>query len=190
MAGIGLPSGGGGRGNRRTGEASFDLNLAPFLDIIVSIIPMLLLSAVFIEIRMIETPIPQVVANAVENADQRAEKEVVITLHVSAKGGYNFEVNDKGKVKNLKIPLISGAFDYKELSKITQQLKDSYPQVFKLQLAPDKDVTFDHIVRTMDKVRQQEDTSRKIAFVDPKSGQKVETNLMFPNVTFSNVVGE
>ena len=47
---------------RRSSDSTFELNLAPFLDIIVSIIPMLLLSVAFVQIKMIEAPTPQVVS--------------------------------------------------------------------------------------------------------------------------------
>ncbi len=175
---------------KRSSDAAFDLNLAPFLDIVVAIIPMLLLSAVFVEIRTIETPIPTLVAEAVKNADKKTEKEVVITLKVSNQKGFEFLVDDKGKQNTSKIGLKGKALDYEGLFQTTRQLKDRYPEVFKLQLAPEKDVSFNEVVKTMDRVRKQGKDDRKVAFVDPKTGQRIETDLMFPNVTFSNVVGE
>ncbi len=175
---------------KRTGDAAFDLNLAPFLDIVVSIIPMLLLSAVFIEIKTIETPIPTLVAEAVQNADKKTEKEVVITLKVSRKKGFEFSVNEQGKVNTMNVGLKENTLDFVGLFETTKQLKSRYPEVFKLQLAPEKDISFNDVVKTMDRVRKQGRDDRKVAFVDPKTGQRVETDLMFPNVTFSNVVGE
>lgn len=175
-------------GNRRSSDAAFDLNLAPFLDIIVSIIPMLLLSAVFIEIKTIETPVPTVVTEAIENADKK--KEVVISLKVSKQKGFEYLIDDKGKQKTIKVALANGTLDYDSLFRTTLQVKESYPDIFRLQLEPEKDVSFDEVVRTMDKVRKQNHGGRKIAFTDTKTGQKIETDLMFPNVTFSNVVGE
>ena len=41
----------------------------------------------------------------------------------------------------------------------------------------------------MDNLRRTPD-AKKVAFVDPQSGQKIETELMFPNVLFANVVGD
>ena len=49
----------------RIDDSTFELNLAPMLDIIVSIIPMLLLSVVFTRITVIDTPVPQAVEQAV-----------------------------------------------------------------------------------------------------------------------------
>jgi len=45
------------------------------------------------------------------------------------------------------------------------------------------------LVKAMDAVRK-DGQSRKIAFVDPENGEKVQTDMLFPNVTFSNIVGE
>ena len=55
----------------RTEDATFELNLAPLLDIIVSIVPMLLLSVVFVQITMVETPIPQAVQRTMANQDKK-----------------------------------------------------------------------------------------------------------------------
>lgn len=181
------PTGGGGK---RSSDAAFDLNLAPFLDIIVSIIPLLLLSAVFVEIKMVESPIPQLVAEAIDNANKKNEKEISISLKVSRKNGYEFVVTDKGKQNKTRVVLKNGQFDYDGLLEATRKIKVVYPDVFNLQIHPDKEVSFDEIIKTMDQIRRETVAGRKIAFTDPKSGKKIETDLMFPNVTFGNVVGD
>lgn len=166
---------------------TFDLNLAPILDIIVSIVPMLLLSVAFIQVKMLETPVPQVVAEAMANANQEAG--TVITLKLSKKTGFDFEVDQKGKKDHVAVALKDGQWDMDGLYSTALKIKESNPGVFKLELAPESDVKLEEIVGVMDKVRKGP-AERKIAFVDPKSGQKIETDLMFPDVIFSNVVGE
>ena len=49
----------------RADDSTFALNLAPMLDIIVSIIPMLLMSVVFVQIKEMETTIPEIVNEAI-----------------------------------------------------------------------------------------------------------------------------
>jgi hypothetical protein len=55
----------------RATDATFDLNLAPILDIIVSIVPLLLLSIAFVQVKMIDTSVPQVVAEAAQRANDK-----------------------------------------------------------------------------------------------------------------------
>jgi biopolymer transport protein ExbD len=172
---------------RRTSDATYDLNLAPILDIVVSIIPMLLLSVAFVEVRMIETPVPQAVAQAIEHAEEKEETQV--KLAVSAQTGFTFEVTNQGHAQKFEVPRQANKWDYDGLQKMAFELKQKYPQVFKLDLAPAGDVNLNDLVQVMDKVRK-DPKDRKIAFVDPKNGDKLETNLLFPNVIFANVMGD
>ena len=172
---------------RRAADATFDLNLAPILDIIVSIVPMLLLSIAFVQVKMIETPVPQAVSEAIQNAQEKEETQV--KLLVSAVKGFTFEVVVKGKTQKFEVPRRANAWDYEGLQKVAFEVKQQYPQVFKLDLSPEGDVNLNDLVQVMDKVRKDAG-DRKIAFVDPKNGEKLETSLLFPSVVFANVMGD
>lgn len=174
----------------RSTDATFEINLAPFLDIIVSVVPLLLLSVVFVEIKMIETPVPQVVQEIIEKEQKDPDPEVVLTLKVDKVSGFTFDIREKGNSKQITVPVKEGKLDFTGLTEKAATLKEQFPQVFKLGLAPQADVPFNDLVKSMDAVRKQAQPERKVAFVDKTSGQKVETNLIFPNVSFSNVVGE
>ena len=56
---------------KRVEDATFELNLAPMLDIIVSIVPMLLMSVAFVHVTVIDTPVPQVVEKAIAAANEK-----------------------------------------------------------------------------------------------------------------------
>ena len=172
---------------RRASDSTYDLNLAPILDIIVSIVPMLLLSIAFVQVKMIETPVPQAVAEAIQRADDKEETQV--RLMVSAQKGFTFEVVTKGHTQKFEVPRRANAWDYDALQKVAFEVKQQNPQVFKLDLSPEGDVDLNDLVMVMDKVRKDA-TDRKIAFVDPKNGEKLETNLLFPSVVFANVMGD
>jgi biopolymer transport protein ExbD len=172
---------------RRAADATFDLNLAPILDIIVSIVPMLLLSIAFVQVKMIETPVPQAVAEAIAHTEDKME--TTIRLHVSGKEGFTFEVLKDGHTQKFEIPRRANAWDYDGLQKTAFEVKQSNPQVFRLDLEPEPNINLNDIVQIMDKVRK-DPAERKIAFVDPKNGEKLETTLLFPNVIFSNVMGD
>lgn len=172
---------------RRASDAAFDLNLAPILDIIISIVPMLLLSIAFVQVKMIETPVPQAVAEAIQHADDKQETQV--KLSVSEQKGFVFEVSNHGHTKKFEVPRRNNAWDYEGLQKVAFEVKQENPQVFKLDLAPAGDVDLNDLVQVMDKVRK-DSADRKIAFVDPKNGEKLETSLLFPSVIFSNVMGD
>lgn len=173
---------------KRSDDSTFDLNLAPMLDIIVTVIPMLLLSVAFVQVKMIETPIPQMVADA----QMKEQKNPLVSFHLKMDRelGFNLVVNDKGQVKEQKLPMKAGHFDFDGLTTMAAQVKRVYPDHFRLELAPGETVSVNEIVKVMDSVRKAPATMAKFSFKDEKSGQAVETDLMFPDVTFSNVVTE
>ena len=170
----------------RSADATFDLNLAPILDIIVSIVPLLLLSIAFVQVKMIDTTVPQVVAEAAQRANEKAA--TTVTLKVSKAKGFTFEVLKNGNTTPLEVPNKNNIWDMEALHAAAFTLKEKNAEVFRLDLAPDSDVSLNELVVVMDKLRRTPD-AKKVAFVDPASGQKVETELMFPNVLFSNVIG-
>lgn len=173
-------------GLSRATDSTFDINLAPILDIIVSVVPMLLLSVAFIQVKMIETPVPQVVAEAIQRADEKNETKINLKV---MKSGFTFEVVKDGRAMPVSVPNKDGKWDLEALQAAAFQVKEQNTGVFRLDVAPDADVNLRDIVNVMDRVRKVP-AERKIAFVDPQTNQKVETDLMFPNVLFANVIGQ
>src|SRR5882757_4268778 len=100
---------------RRTSDATYDLNLAPILDIIVSIVPMLLLSIAFVQVKMIETPVPQAVAEAIQHAQDKDDTQ--IKLLISSQKGFTFEIVSGGGKQKFDIPRKGSAWDYDGLQK-------------------------------------------------------------------------
>lgn len=172
----------------RVEDSTFELNLAPMLDIIVSIVPMLLMSVAFVHVTMIETPVPQVVEKAIAAANEKNKDLIQVTLSVSKKSGFRFIVNDRGVNRETTVALKADQFDLEGLHKEVLSLKQSYPDVFRLELNPEEDVPLNEIVAVMDQVRSASSAEPKVTFKD-EAGKPIETNLLFPDVVFGNVVG-
>lgn len=170
----------------RANDATFDLNLAPILDIIVSIVPLLLLSVAFVQVKMIDTSVPQVVAEAAQRAEEKSQTSV--SLKVSKSKGFTFEVTKDGKKTPVDVPNKNGTWDMDALNAAGFAIKQKSPEVFRIDLAPEADVNLNELVIVMDKLRRSPE-GQKVAFVDPANGQRMETELMFPNVLFGNVLG-
>jgi biopolymer transport protein ExbD len=170
-------------------EATFELNLAPMLDIIVSIVPMLLLSVVFVQISAIDTPIPQSIEKAIAASNEKSKDLVQISLSVSKTHGFQFNVTENGQTTERKVGLRNGAFDFEKLREEALSLKRAHPGVFRVELNPEESVALNEIVSVMDTVRMTGPTDPKVVFKDVDSGKPVETNLVFPDIVFGNVAG-
>jgi biopolymer transport protein ExbD len=171
----------------RESDATFELNLAPMLDIIVSIVPMLLLSVVFVRIAVVETPVPQAVQKAMVEAENKNDAQ--IQLSVGDGYGFKIQVMHKGKTQDINIAKLNGEFDLDGLHKQIVTLKQTYPDVFKMELHPSEEVPLDKIIAVMDKVRTRTKDDPILYFTDTETGKKVETELIFPDVVFGNVAG-
>src|SRR3954465_12791265 len=121
----------------RTADATFDLNLAPILDIIVSILPLLLMSIAFVQVKMIDTSVPQVVAEAVQRANDKAE--TTVSLKVSKGHGFTFEVTKNGKKTPVEVPNKGGNWDLDALQAAAFGVKQGSPEVFRVDLNPEAD---------------------------------------------------
>ena len=180
----------------REEDATFELNLAPMLDIIVSIIPMLLLSVVFVQITVIETPIPQAVEQAVAAANEKNKDLVQVRMSVANDRTVMITIVDRGATKEFQVAGIGSGTEAKAdldgLYKQVMAIKKQYPDVFRLELNPSDTVPLVDIVGVMDSVRTtrvENGKPVKLSFTDVTTGKPVETNLLFPDIVFGNVAG-
>ncbi|MCB0365113.1 MAG: biopolymer transporter ExbD [Bdellovibrionaceae bacterium] len=169
-------------------ESSFELDLAPMLALMVTLIPIMLLSTVFVRVTIIDTPLPQVVQKALE--EDRNKKDRIITVALDMKdNGFTLQLKSDGKVvKNIELPKKGDGWDLAGLHTEVVRIKKEHPDVFRMDLNPEKVVPYSEIVKVMDEVRQTRSEDPKIYILDKQTNQHVETDLMFPDVVFANVV--
>lgn len=172
----------------RAEDMTYDLNLAPMLDIMVALVPFLLLSVVFVRLVVIETPIPQPVAAAVQKDKENKKKSLNIKMYIQ-KESVILKIVERGRKRNISIKNQSGKYNVKKLHKQLVTLKLKHPNVFSLEILPNESVAYNDIVTLMDAARRTLNGDPKIYITDKKTNKKVETRLMFPNITFGNVVG-
>ncbi|MFS4460409.1 ExbD/TolR family protein [Bdellovibrio sp. HCB2-146] len=168
-------------------NSEFELDLAPLLAVMVKLVPVLLVSSAFVQMMVIESELPQVVSEAIQREEQK-EKPTTVALELTAKDGIQIIVTEKGKENVDTVPLKNGAFDYPVLHQKLIAIKKAHPEVFKLELNPDGKVPYDEVVKVMDEVRQSRDNSIKFPVFDTKQGKNVETNYMFPEIVFTNMM--
>lgn len=168
-----------------SGESTFELNLAPMMDMMVSIIPFMLLSATFLQLMLISTPLPVPVAKALEQDREKDKREVSIKLTMSRSKDMMLEVKDVGgAVTKVAVPKTSGEFDYNHLHKKLVEVKLRYPKVFRVELNPENQVDYNSIVRVMDASRNMQNADPKVKI------DGADTPLLFPDVILGNVMAD
>lgn len=167
----------------------FDLDLAPLLAVMVKLVPVLLISSAFVQVMMVETDLPQAVKEAIKKQDDPKLDRANIYVEVSRKNGIKVTVQKSGqqKVETLK-PLAEGKLDFPGLYQSLLKIKTENPEVFRLSLSPSGDISYQEITKIMDTARQSKDKQIKFSVFDSKENKEVQTNFMFPDVVFSNVM--
>lgn len=168
----------------RSEDSTFELNLAPMLDVIVAVIPMLLLSVAFIEVNQLDTPIPESVQKVIDK--QAGEKVPSLTLQLS-KAGAEFKLSEGTTDRKFNVTFENGKIDDEKIYQEALKVKALSPQLFTIEVSPSKDVDMQHIIKVVDSIRQTKDEKTQFQFTDKETGKVSMTRLMFPRMYFGNV---
>lgn len=170
-------------------EDTYELDLAPMLSMMVTLIPILLLSTAFVQIKIIETPLPQVVAQAIEKSKSNEEPRAEIVIESNLTTGFTVVVNRyKGSAERIIIPNVNGKFNYDGLHQKLYQVKNEFPEIFRVSLRPDVAIPYSEIVKAIDEARRTKTGEASITLIDKEKNESAHTDLMFPEVVFSDVV--
>lgn len=168
-------------------NSEFELDLAPLLAVMVKLVPVLLMSSAFVQMMIIETELPQVVQEAIKQQDNNV-KAAHITLEVNKVEGVRIIVENNGQEKVEVVANKDKKFDYAALHAKLIELKKANPAIFKIDLSPDADVAYKDLVAIMDEARKVKSNDIKFKFTDTKTGVESQTDYMFPEIVFSNVM--
>ena len=168
-------------------NSEFELDLAPLLAVMVKLVPVLLVSTAFVQTSVIESQLPQVVQQAIVDQDKK-ENATTITLYVGKQSGFEIQVVSKTKSDVIKVPNTETGFNYSELHQKLIAIKQTNPEVFKIDLRPEDNVSYNDLVKVLDETRAARDKNIKFPVTDKQTGKDHETSYMFPEVVFANML--
>ncbi|MEQ6886175.1 biopolymer transporter ExbD [Salicola sp. Rm-C-2C1-2] len=135
------------RHRRQTAEA--ELNITPFLNLMIVLVPVLLLSMVFTQTRILELSFPQ----AGERLDEMVENKQELALYVVIRDG-SLEVGDRnGGVLQRFEPKAEGEPDFAGLRELLKGVKERFPETRDIRLLAGSETDYQTLVTTMDTVR-------------------------------------
>ena len=170
------------------GDGSFELDLAPMLALMVCLIPIMLLATALVQVKVIETPLPQVVKEAIENDRNQRDQKPKISLFLRADKTMQLMVTIGDKqIQSLDISNLESDWNLDSLYSRAVGVKSSYPDIFHISVIPEDQVSYNNIVLVIDTVRRAKSGGSKFK-VRSKEGDSFETDLIFPEVMFANVM--
>lgn len=136
------------RRERRLGKMDMSLNLIPYMDLMVVLIPFLLTGVVFSKLAVLDLKLPTSSASALPAAEAREPFRLIVTIHQDAVTvrGTGLEVT--------RLPQQSSKYDLGGLSAMLQQVKSAHPQEKAVILLSEPDIPYESLVEVMDVCRE------------------------------------
>jgi len=167
----------------------FELDLAPLLAVMVKLVPVLIVSSAFVPIVIIQSELPAPVAAVI--SETKAEEAPQLELIVHPTSGMDLKLSQGEKnIDQVHLNFPSADKDFSILKDSLVKMKRQFPELFRLELVPKGDVSYDMIVKIIDAARKSPVATEKFKFKNNQSGATEETDYMFPDVVFANILEE
>ena len=127
-------------------QEAADLDVTPFMNLMIVLVPVLLLSMVFTHTTVIELNFPTGDAGSEQFDPDAVHLEVVVSAD-----GMRVADGRGGTIKTL--PLVDGEQDYENLSLVMQELKRRMPEKQDIMVLLQDETSYQTLVSVMDRVR-------------------------------------
>ncbi|MFT3915424.1 MAG: biopolymer transporter ExbD [Anaeromyxobacteraceae bacterium] len=165
-----------------------ELNIVPYLDIVVNLVMFMLLSMTgLISLGVLNVSTPKIGgAASVTQADPQEQPKLLLTVAIGKQGFYvagaggvlGADAASPDATRPPTIPLKGGKYDYEALTEQLRGIKEKYPQETAVILSADMDVVYDILIQTMDACRE---------YTAKKPDGSVEHKAMFYDVSLSMI---
>lgn len=167
----------------REEEETGELNIVPYLDVVVNLVMFMLLSMTgLITLGVLNVSAPKIGGEGGAGAVAAEQgPKLLLTVAIGKSGFFiagaggvlGSDANAADLTRPPTVPLKGdGRYDYQELSRQLATIKEKFPNETQVILSADGDVVYDVLIQTMDACREQvvrqgaEKTERKPLFFD------------------------
>ena len=127
-----------------------ELDVTSFMNLMIVLVPVLLLSLTFTHVTVLELNLPQLSGGWVEGDESQSQLEVVVK-----KTGFSVYYPTEVLVKEIPATIVGGVVvqDYQLLSQVMQQLKRELASKRDIVIRSEGEVDYQNLVSTMDVVK-------------------------------------
>jgi biopolymer transport protein TolR len=147
------------RGHRhRMGVVGQELNLVPYLDVMVNLVLFMLVTITsFLSFTILNASIPQIAPDSAQVEDKLKKEELLLVVRVLA-NGYRVDPSVQGgpAIAKREIPKKDGNYDQATLREFMVGLKQRFKDEEKVLIVAEPAVNYESIIVTMDSVRETE----------------------------------
>jgi biopolymer transport protein TolR len=159
----------------REEDETGELNIVPYLDILMNLIIFMLLSInglTAFGILNVNAPSYGGPSTSVASEDNPDQPRLTLSVLISKKGHF---VNSENAILGEQgAPTISlkpdGSHDYAALNAQMVKIKNAFPSETKVIVAADADIPYEALIQTMDAIRETQDRTHRLLFPDVTLG--------------------
>jgi biopolymer transport protein ExbD len=123
-----------------------ELDITAFMNLMIVLVPVLLLSMVFTQNAVLDLNFPALNENITPELSEKLQLQLIVR-----ENGMNIADTKMGLIKH--IPKSGGQYDFESLSEILKLLKSKLPEKTDITLLLDEDIDYQTLVSTMDTTR-------------------------------------
>lgn len=135
---------------KHKGADEAELDITSFMNLMIVLVPVLLLSMTFTQVTVHEIQLPELTGGSANSAEPQSKLEVVVTMN-------GFEVYYPSNTLIKKIPAQKNqagqSLDFRTLSLVMQEVKQQLDDKRDVLIRVSKDVNYQNLVSTMDAVK-------------------------------------
>jgi biopolymer transport protein ExbD len=150
----------------RDEEHAGELNIVPYLDVVVNLVMFMLLSMTgLVALGVLNVSAPKLAGETVQAAAEDKPK-LLLTVAIGKQGFYvagaggvlGQDAPTPDAARPPTIPLRDGRYDYATLTAQMKKIKEQFPNETGVILSADPDVVYDVLIHTMDACRETSET--------------------------------
>ncbi len=138
-----------------SGTDQAELDVTSFLNLMIVLVPVLLLSMTFTQITVLEISLPELTGGAAVSEGAQSQLEVII-----AEEGFQVYYPETTLIQEIPKVEIAGevVYDYMMLSRVLQEVKQQLHERKDILLLSEPDVNYQELVSTMETVKSYKTT--------------------------------
>ena len=133
------------------GTDDADLDVTPFLNLMIVLVPVLLLSMTFTKVAVLELKLPELTGGEAVSATSQSKLEVVVDDK-----GIRVYFPENILIKALPVQISDSGesrYDFENLSLVLQAIKQEHESKRDVIIRLDKEMNYQNIIKTMDTVK-------------------------------------
>jgi hypothetical protein len=149
-------------------------------------VPILLLSVLFVKLVMGDLTQPRAVTEAIAKDKENITRRLNLAFYLFENHDARIIAEEKAGQTVYNLKSVNGEFDLQGIHKIAFMLKQKYPEVFRAIVNVTDKISQKEIKKVLAKIRKKERSDGDLYLVDDATGKKTNLKIMFSDIVLTS----